>query len=99
ATAISLLNILLGWTGVGWVAALALLWQIIRGTGFPNQIFSDSWVVGLLEGRLWRVRGQVGNASLGDGSSLSWSAWVTRRGSACVHFMWLGCSVFVVGSG
>ena len=50
---------------------LALLWQIIRGTGFPNQIFSDSWVVGLMEGRPWRTRGQVGNASLGDGSGLS----------------------------
>ena len=50
---------------------LTLLWQIIRGTGFPNQIFSDSWVVGLMEGRPWRTRGQVGNASLGDGSGLS----------------------------
>src|SRR5580704_14750656 len=69
---------------------LALLWQIIRGPGFPNQIFSDSWVVGLMEGRPWRARGQVGNASLGDGSSLSWSVWVTRRGSGCVRFMWLG---------
>src|ERR1700722_19723813 len=69
---------------------LALLWQIIRGPGFPNQIFSDSWVVGLMEGRPWRSRGQVGNASLGDGSSLSWSVWVTRRGSGCVRFMWLG---------
>ena len=69
---------------------LTLLWQIIRGTGFPNQIFSDSWVVGLMEGRPWRARGQVGNASLGDGSSLSWSVWVTRRGNGCVRFMWLG---------
>ena len=69
---------------------LALLWQIIRGTGFPNQIFSNSWVVGLMEGRPWRARGQVGNASLGDGSSLSWSVWVTRRGNGCVRFMWLG---------
>jgi hypothetical protein len=25
-----------------WGEALALLWQIIRGPGFPNQIFSDS---------------------------------------------------------
>jgi hypothetical protein len=70
--------------------AKTLLWQIIRGTGFPNQIFSDSWVVGLMEGRPWRARGQVGNASLGDGSSLSWSVWVTRRGNGCVRFMWLG---------
>ena len=32
--------------------ALALLWQIFSGTGFPNQFFNDSWVVGL-EGRPW----------------------------------------------
>ena len=70
-------------------SGLALLWQIIRGTGFPNQIFSDSWVVGLMEGRPWRARG-VGNASLGVGLSLSWSVWVTRRGNGCVRFMWLG---------
>src|ERR1700730_17818978 len=25
---------------------LALLWQILSGTGFPNQFFNDSWVVG-----------------------------------------------------
>ena len=25
---------------------LALLWQILSGTGFPNQFFCDSWVVG-----------------------------------------------------
>src|SRR3954454_13790977 len=25
---------------------LALLWQIFRCTGFPNQFFCDSWVVG-----------------------------------------------------
>src|SRR5882757_7951383 len=29
---------------------LALLWQIFRRTGFPNQFFCDSWVVGFLEG-------------------------------------------------
>jgi hypothetical protein len=29
---------------------LALLWQILSGTGFPNQFFNDSWVVGFLEG-------------------------------------------------
>src|SRR5215471_9431155 len=31
--------------------SLALLWQIFSGAGFPNQFFSDSWVVGLMEGR------------------------------------------------
>jgi hypothetical protein len=29
---------------------LALLWQILIGTGFPNQFFNDSWVVGF-----WRA--------------------------------------------
>jgi hypothetical protein len=29
---------------------LALLWQILSGTGFPNQSFDDSWVVGF-----WRA--------------------------------------------
>jgi hypothetical protein len=72
------------------INTLTLFWQIIRGTGFPNQIFSDSWVVGLMEGRPWRARGQIGNANLGDGSSLSWRVWVTRRDNGCVRFMWLG---------
>src|SRR5262245_20861139 len=30
---------------------LALLWQILRGAGFPNQFFCDSWVVGFWRGR------------------------------------------------
>jgi hypothetical protein len=29
---------------------LALLWQIFSGTGFPNQFFNDSWMVGF-----WRA--------------------------------------------
>src|SRR6516225_9173133 len=32
------------------VIDLALLWQIVIGAGFPNQFFSDSWVVGF-----WRA--------------------------------------------
>jgi hypothetical protein len=31
-------------------ARLALLWQIFSMTGFPNQFFDDSWVVGF-----WRA--------------------------------------------
>src|SRR5262249_59091894 len=31
---------------VGRMRRLALLWQILSGTGFPNQFFCDSWVVG-----------------------------------------------------
>src|SRR6202521_5486403 len=30
--------------------SLALLWQILSGTGFPNHFFCDSWVVGF-----WRA--------------------------------------------
>jgi hypothetical protein len=33
------------------LSGLALLWQILRGTGFPNQFFCDSWVVGFWRGR------------------------------------------------
>src|SRR5262249_29698296 len=55
---------------------LALLWQILSGTGFPNQFFCDSWVVGFggadhgwkdvgLERRAWTlsqaVCGSVGS--------------------------------------
>ena len=36
-----------------WMPNLALLWQIFSGTGFPNQFFNDSWVVGFLEDRPW----------------------------------------------
>jgi hypothetical protein len=33
-----------------WTGRLALLWQIFSMTGFPNQFFDDSWVVGF-----WRA--------------------------------------------
>ncbi len=32
---------------------LALLWQIFSGTGFPNQFFNDSWVVGFWRADPW----------------------------------------------
>ena len=32
------------------LASQALLWQICAGMGLPNYFFSDSWVVGFLEG-------------------------------------------------
>jgi hypothetical protein len=35
---------------IKFVHDLALLWQIVRWVGFPNQAFSDSWVVGF-----WRA--------------------------------------------
>src|SRR5262249_36231404 len=58
------------------VGPQALLWQILSGTGFPNQFFCDSWVVGFggadhgwkdvgLERRAWTlsqaVCGSVGS--------------------------------------
>src|SRR5262249_31822602 len=61
---------------VGAEHELTLLWQILSGTGFPNQFFCDSWVVGFggadhgwkdvgLERRAWTlsqaVCGSVGS--------------------------------------
>ena len=61
---------------VGGRRRAALLWQILSGTGFPNQFFNDSWVVGFwradhgwqdvgLERRAWTlaqaVSGSVGS--------------------------------------
>ena len=48
--------------GVEW--GLALLWQIFSGTGFPNQFFNDSWVVGF-----WRADHGRHNAELGRRAS------------------------------
>src|SRR5262249_25909531 len=47
--------------------ALALLWQILRGMGFPNQFFSDSWVVGFWRGRRWLAGHRIGKRSLDAG--------------------------------
>jgi hypothetical protein len=69
--------------------SLALLWQIFSGTGFPNQFFNDSWVVGF-----WRAdheaQRRIGKTSFEDGSSRSWIAWAINRGGECVRFMWQG---------
>src|ERR1700733_3654424 len=43
---------------------LALLWQIFGGTGFPNQFFNDSWVVGF-----WRADNGRHNVELGRRAS------------------------------
>src|SRR5208283_4526159 len=43
---------------------LALLWQIFSGTGFPNQFFNDSWVVGF-----WRADHGRHNVELGRQAS------------------------------
>jgi hypothetical protein len=50
-----------------WSQALALLWQILSGTGFPNQFFCDSWVVGFWRGRPWLAGHRIGTTSLGTG--------------------------------
>ena len=46
------------------VSPLALLWQIFSGTGFPNQFFNNSWVVGF-----WRADHGRHNAELGRRAS------------------------------
>src|SRR5436305_8923862 len=68
-----------------WRRLLALLWQIYSGTGFPNQFFCDSWVVGFWRGRPWLAGRRIGKKSLDAFSSRFWVGWVTRRGDKCVH--------------
>jgi L-asparaginase len=46
------------------IQGLALLWQIFSGTGFPNQFFNDSWVVGF-----WRADHGRHNVELGRRAS------------------------------
>src|SRR5262249_22798855 len=65
--------------------ALALLWQILSGTGFPNQFFCDSWVVGFWRGRPWLAGRRIGKKSLDAFLSRFWIGWVTRRGDKCVR--------------
>src|SRR5215510_9595365 len=64
---------------------LALLWQILSSTGFPNHFFCDSWVVGFWRGRLWLAGYRIGKASLDVGSSRFWISWATRRGDKCAR--------------
>jgi uncharacterized protein (TIGR00730 family) len=64
---------------------LALLWQILSGTGFPNQLFSDSWVVGFWRGRPWLAGHRIGETSLDAGLSRFWSGWGIKRDGKCVR--------------
>src|SRR5215510_4300874 len=64
---------------------LALLWQILSSTGFPNHFFCDSWVVGFWRGRPWLAGHRIGKTSLAIGSSRFWIGWATRRGDKCVR--------------
>src|SRR6266404_4096665 len=75
---------------------LALLWQILSGTGFPNQFFCDSWVVGFWRGRPWLAGRRIGKTSLDAFSSRFWIGWVTRRGDKCVHSTCRGLSVLAI---
>src|SRR5262245_2892566 len=65
--------------------ALALLWQILSSTGFPNRFFCDSWVVGFWRGRPWLAGHRIGKTSLAIGSGRFWIGWATRRGDKCVR--------------
>ena len=40
----------------------------MSGTGFPNQFFCDSWVVGFCRGRPWLAGRRIGKKSLDVGS-------------------------------
>src|SRR5262245_39953707 len=64
---------------------LALLWQILSSTGFPNRFFCDSWVVGFWRGRPWLAGHRIGKTSLAIGSGRFWIGWATRRGDKCVR--------------
>src|ERR1700687_819314 len=69
---------------------LALLWQILSGTGFPNQFFCDSWEVGFWRGRPWLAGHRIGRGSLDAFSSRFWIGLVTRRGAKYLPFTCLG---------
>src|ERR671934_1093640 len=51
-------------TTIASLLSLALLWQILSSTGFPNQFFNDSWVVGFWRGLPWVARRWIGKRSL-----------------------------------
>ncbi len=52
---------------LGGSLELALLWQIVIGSGFPNHFFCDSWVVGFWRGRPWFTGHWTGRPSLAGG--------------------------------
>src|SRR5713226_10629384 len=68
-----------------FLSFLALLWQILIGMGFPNQFFSDSWVVGFWRGRPWLAGHRIGETNLDAGCSRFWSGWGIKRGGRCVR--------------
>ncbi len=78
-------DILFELDGMPHYAKLALLWQILRRRGFPNQFFCDSWEVGFWRGRPWLTEFRTGRRSLQPFSSRFWLDWVTRRGGKCVR--------------
>src|SRR5262252_4903691 len=62
------------------LSQLALLWQIFSGTGFPNQFFSDSWVVGFWRGRPWLAGHRTGR---GSSNAFSNRFWLSDLGCGC----------------
>ena len=64
--------------------------RFLSGTGFPNQFFCNSWVVGFWRGRPWLAEFRIGGRSLDAFSSRFWLGWVTRRGDKCVHSTFRG---------
>ena len=77
-------------TALGGYRSLALLWQILSGTGFPNQFFNDSWVVGFWRGRPWLAGRWIGKKSLDVGLSRFWIGWVIKRGDKCARSTYRG---------
>jgi hypothetical protein len=63
--------------------SLALLWQILSGTGFINQFFCDSWAVGFWGAdHGWQAGRWIGKKSLDAFSSRFRIGW---SGDKCVH--------------
>jgi hypothetical protein len=54
--------------------------------GFPDAVWCDSWVVGLVEGRPWRSGVAISRRGLGR----FWKRWATRRGGGFVRPRWQG---------
>jgi hypothetical protein len=59
-------------------AELALLWQILSGTGFPNHFFCDSWVIGFWRDRPWLARRWIGRKSFDGEPGAEGPHWLPR---------------------
>jgi hypothetical protein len=68
---------------IGPNTTLAHFGLLAGGVGFPNQFFSDSWVVGI-GGRPWLGQRWIGRRTWSAGCGHFWLDWVTRHGGECV---------------